>query len=171
MPTAVPDRLRAWERRYSAGEERPLGGYAALLGIYGGATAAMIGWARSRGTRLPERLAAADLALLAIGTFRASRLITKDSVTAFARAPFTRFQGPAGEGEVHEEVGGHGFRHATGELVSCPFCIAVWLATAGVFAMVTYPRAARAVCSVLAVEAGSDLLQYGYSALREVEHR
>ncbi len=127
----------------------------------------MIAAGRARGVRRPERIPAADLALLAVATFRAARLITKDSVTAVARAPFTRFEEPIGAGEVHEEVVGTGPRHAIGELLSCPFCISVWLATAGVFGMVAFPRQARLACSVLTVSAGSDALQFAYSALHE----
>jgi len=141
------------------------------MGLYATSVGAMVAAARARGARAPERLAGTDLALLTVGTFRASRLITKDSVTSFVRAPFTRYEGSAGEGEVQEAVAGRGLRHAAGELVSCPFCIAVWLASVGMFGMIVFPRAARTVCSTLAVVAGSDLLQYGYSALKELENQ
>lgn len=163
--------LRAMERRYAGGEERPLGSYALLLAGYGTTIGTIVGASRARGVKLPERIGAADLALLTVATFRASRLITKDSVTAVARAPFTRFEGAAGEGEVHEEVEGRGLRHAVGELLSCPFCISVWLSSIGVSGMIAFPRAVRAVCSMLTVAAGSDALQFGYSALKELEHR
>lgn len=42
--------------------------------------------------RLPEGYRAGDLVLLGVATFKLSRLISKDRVTAFLRAPFTRFQ-------------------------------------------------------------------------------
>lgn len=157
--------LRNWEQRYAAGEERPLGSYAGLLLTYAGLAAGLIATGRARGVELPERVPTADLTLLAIGTFRAARLVTKDSVTAVARAPFTRFEGPGAPGEVQEEVIGTGPRHAIGELLSCPFCISVWLATVGAFGMVAFPRQARMVCSVLGVSAASDALQLGYGAL------
>lgn len=158
--------LRRWERRYAAGAERPLGSYAGLLATYAGLVGGLVATGRSRGARLPERVPLEDLALLAVGTFRASRLVTKDSVTAVARAPFTRFEEPAGPGEVHEEVVGTGAQHAVGELLSCPFCISVWMATVGVFGMVVFPRQARVTCSVLGVSAVSDALQFAYSALQ-----
>ena len=161
------DQLRRLERRYASGEERPLGSYAALLGTYVSLVGGMVAAGRSRGVRLPERLPAADLALLGLATFRAARLVTKDSVTSVARAPFTRYEEPAGAGEVHEEVIGTGPRHAVGELLSCPFCISVWLATAGVFGMVGFPRQTRLACSVLAVSAASDALQFAHTALHE----
>ena len=161
------DQLRLWEQRYSAGEERPLGSYAVLLAGFGAMTTGLIATGRARGVRsLPERIATGDLALLAVATFRASRLVSKDSVTAVARAPFTRFEEPAGAGEVNEEVVGHGFRHAVGELLSCPFCVSVWLATVGTFGLLVFPRPTRTVCSVLGVSAASDALQFVHSWLQ-----
>lgn len=157
--------LGEWERRYAGQTERPLGSYAALLATYLSTVLSMIALSRARRVRVPARLPAADLALLTAGVFRASRLITKDSVTAVVRAPFTEYVGPAGHGEVNEEVVGTGPRHAVGELVSCPFCISVWLATVGMFGMLAFPRATRTICSVLSAVAGADALQFVYSAL------
>ena len=79
---------------------------------------------------------------------------------------FTTFVEPSGEGEVHEEVRGTGVRHAVGELLSCPFCIAVWVATGLAFGMLLAPRATRVVTSVLCAAAGSDYLQLAYATLR-----
>ena len=162
---SVATELSEWERRYAGETERPLGSYAGLLATYLSAVLSMIAVARARRVRVPARIPAADLALLTTGVFRASRLITKDSVTAVVRAPFTEYKEPAGHGEVNEEVVGTGPRHAVGELVSCPFCISVWLATAGMFGMLTFPRATRTICSVMSAVAGADALQFAYSAL------
>ncbi len=79
---------------------------------------------------LPEGVPWQDLALLAVATHRLSPLVTKHSVTAVVRAPFTRFREPVGDGEVTEGVRGTGGRHAVRELMTCPFCIAQWIATA-----------------------------------------
>lgn len=161
------DHLRGWEQAYAQGEERPLGSYALLLGTYLGSVGAAVASGRRRKVRWPERIGAADLALLTIATFRASRLVTKDSVTAVARAAFTEFEGPAGHGEVNEKVVGRGPRHAVGELVSCPFCISVWVATAGVLGLALAPRATRMAASALAATAGADALQFAFSALAD----
>lgn len=153
------------ERRYAGDEDRPLGSYALLSASYVGWISALVAVGRRRRARLPERFGAGDLALLGLGVFRASRLLTKDSITAFARAPFTRYAGRGAPGEVHEEVVGTGLRHALGELATCPFCVSMWLATTAAAGLVVYPRQTRAVCSVLAAVAGADGLQYFYSAL------
>ena len=123
-----------------------------------------------RGTAsIPDGIPWQDVALLAVATHRLSRLITKDSVTAVVPAPFTRFNEPAGDGEVNEEVRGTGLRHAVGELLTCPFCIAQWIATAFAFGLVLAPRATRFVAATLTAVTASDWLQFAHSALQKTE--
>ncbi len=162
------DTLHREEQEYAHGRARPLGGYAALLTVYGSGVAALAVAIRRTG-RLPERIPAGDLVLMAIATHKLSRLVAKDTVTAIVRAPFTRFDKSIGEGEVQEQVRGTGVRHATGELLTCPFCIGQWIATGFVGGYALAPRATRMIASVLALLAGSDALQFAYSALRESE--
>jgi hypothetical protein len=114
-----------------------------------------------------RRLDVMDLALYGLATEHLSRLITKDSVTAVLRAPFTEFKEPAGEGEVNEEVVGHGTRHAVGELLTCPFCVAQWVATALVAGRIAAPDLTRAVVAVSATARLSDYLQLLYAFCRE----
>jgi hypothetical protein len=154
---------------YAHGERRPLGGYLVLLSVYASILAALGALVRRRGT-LPDRFGAADLALLSIGTHKLSRLVTKDSVTAVLRAPFTTYVEPSGEGEVREEVRGDGLRHAAGELVTCPFCIAVWIATGLAFGLVLAPRATRLVASILTAVTASDYLQMAYAVSQRAVH-
>ena len=108
-----------------------------------------------------------DLALYGLATEHLSRLITKDSVTAVLRAPFTEFNEPAGEGEVNEEVTGHGTRHAVGELVTCPFCIAQWVATGLVAGRVAAPNLTKAIVTISATARLSDYLQLLYAYCRQ----
>lgn len=62
-----------------------------------------------------------DVILLAAGTHKLSRTISKDSVTAPLRAPFTRYVDRGGPAEVMEEVRATGgLRHSVGELLTCP---------------------------------------------------
>src|SRR4051794_37284393 len=104
-----------------AAEPRPLKGYAALSGTFGAAFAGFVLAANRRG-RMPDRIAARDVVMLGVATHKISRLISKDMVTSFIRAPFTRFKKEAGQGEVEEESRGEGLRRATGELLTCPYC-------------------------------------------------
>jgi hypothetical protein len=165
------DKVRAAARReadaYSAGEERPLGGYVATMGTYAASVAALVGAGALAGRRLPERVEPYDVALLGVATHKLSRLVTKDTVTAPLRAPFTRFEGPQGQGELHEEVRGHGLRHTLGELLTCPFCLAQWVATGFAAGLVFAPRATRLVAATFSAVALSDALQNIYAYLQK----
>jgi hypothetical protein len=100
---------------------------------------------------------------MTVAAHKISRIITKDAVTSPFRAPLTRFQGPSGEGEITDAPRGDGLRHALGELVTCPFCIAQWVVTVLAFAMVIAPRATRFFSSLFAMLTGSDFLQLAYA--------
>lgn len=147
---------------HSPGQERPLGGYAALMGLFGLAVGAFATWLRRSQRELPERVELGDLALMTVATHKAARLISKDRVTSTVRAPFTRFEGDGGPGEVSEAARGHGLRRAVGELVTCPYCIGLWIAAVFAAGFVVAPRPTRWVAAVLSAVFGSDVLQIAY---------
>jgi hypothetical protein len=147
---------------HSPTQERPLGGYAVTMGLYAAGVAGFAAWMRATGRRLPERVPSGDLALMTVATHKASRLIAKDRVTSTVRAPFTRFEGDAGPGEVSEAARGRGLRRAFGELLVCPYCIGLWIATAFAAGLAVAPRPTRWTASVLTAVFGSDLLQIAY---------
>ncbi len=163
---AVTDDLTTNRRAAQAQRDpRPIGGYARLLAIYGGTCAGLALLLRRRAWRLPA-LGPMDLLLYGLATEHLSRVLTKDSVTSVLRTPFTQFEGAAGEGEVNEAVVGHGTKHAVGELLTCPFCAAQWVAT-GLFAgAVAAPALTRAVVSISATARMSDFLQFLYAYAR-----
>ncbi|MEU6811601.1 DUF1360 domain-containing protein [Streptomyces sp. NPDC046831] len=155
------------EQHYDAGGETPVGGYALLAAAFA-TSAALCGLlARRRGVRLPDRIPPSDLALLGAATFKASRLLAKDKVTSFLRAPFTRRAEELPAGEVTDEPRGTGVRRAVGDLVSCPFCVSVWVAGALVGGYACWPRATRLVCTGLGAVTVADWLQYGWSWTEE----
>jgi hypothetical protein len=149
-----------------AADERPLKGYAVVMTVYAAAAGAVAVAARLTGRRLPDRPAAADLALLAVATHKVSRLLTKDAVTSPLRAPVARFEGPAGEAELNESPRGTGARHALGELLTCPFCTAVWVAGGLAAGLVFAPRPTRFGMGIASAIAGADFLHLGYDAAK-----
>jgi hypothetical protein len=147
---------------YAPGEQRPLAGYATLMALFGSLVAGVSVWARRGGRDLPERVAPGDLALIVVATHKASRLLAKDRVTSAVRAPFTRFEEEGGPGEVEEQARGSGLRRAVGELLICPYCLGMWVATGFAVGLVLAPRPTRWATSVLSAVFGSDLLQVLY---------
>jgi Protein of unknown function (DUF1360) len=84
-------------------------------------------------------------------------------VTSPLRAPFTSFEGTSGPAELHEEVRARGRLKTVGELVSCPFCVGMWVATGFVAGHLPAPRTTRLATTALAALAGSDFLQLAYA--------
>src|SRR3954463_8531118 len=153
---------------YGAGDEhRPLGGYAVLCGAFGAALGGALLSARASGRPLPERPSAQDVLLAGVATHKLSRLIAKDKVTSFLRAPFTRFQESAGHGEIEEEARGHGLRLATGELLTCPYCLAQWVAAGFTVGYLRAPRVTRALAGMWTIHTIADALQLAYKAAEE----
>jgi hypothetical protein len=149
-------------RGHSSDQERPLGGYAVLIGAFAGAAAAFSAWFRGSGRELPDRMDPGDLALVTVATHKASRLIAKDRVTSPVRAPFTRYEGDDGPGEVSEAARGRGLRRAVGELLVCPYCIGMWISAAFAAGLLVAPRFTRWFAAVLAALFGADVLQIAY---------
>ncbi|HEV7907998.1 MAG TPA: DUF1360 domain-containing protein [Pseudonocardiaceae bacterium] len=163
--TKLPRRV---QRAYQGQERRPLSGYAVVLGTYTALVGLVTAAGRMSGKQLPERIGLGDTVLVSVATHKASRLLTKEAVTSPLRAPFTRFQGPSGEAEINESVRGSGARHALGELLTCPFCVGVWIASAMTAGLVLAPRATRLIATALTVVALSDTLQISYDLAKQV---
>ena len=154
----VESRQHAHSQNGTEPRER-LAPYMLMTGTYAAALGAFLWRFRDR---LPDRIGAADLALMGIASHKTSRSISKDKVMSPYRAPFTEPSGEGGPGEVEESPRGTGLRHTVGELIACPFCLDQWVATGYVAGLVIAPRATRFVASVMGTVAISDFLQIGY---------
>jgi hypothetical protein len=142
----------------------PLGGYATLLAAYGGIFSTLFGslWS-GRNETMPDR---ADVLMFGIATHKIGRIITKDWVTSPLRAPFVEYVESAGGGEVKERSRGTGLGRAVGDLLTCPWCIAPWVAGTLYALFLINPRAARLVAAGFTSVAVSDVLQHAYVAVR-----
>ena len=165
MSTAA-ERFHEHAEEYArdADDERPLAAYSVILATYVLVVAVVAFIGRKR---LPENLSPVDLGLGAIATFITTRTITKDAITSPLRMAFTRFEGPAGPAELHEEVRVTGWRHAVGELLTCPFCLSQWTATSLVAGLVVAPRFTRAAMSVMSIVGAADFLQLIYAQAQQ----
>ncbi|HEX2071802.1 MAG TPA: DUF1360 domain-containing protein [Thermoleophilaceae bacterium] len=165
MAVPVKDVSRSAESVQEPGRrERPVRGYATLTGLFLTLVAGFSAWVRASGRELPERVSPADLALVAVATHKASRLIAKERVTSAVRAPFTQVEPDprASRPKARERPRGGGVRRAVGELVLCPYCLSVWIATAFAGGLVVAPRPTRWVAGILTTVFGSDVLQIAY---------
>ncbi|SES35526.1 Protein of unknown function [Lentzea xinjiangensis] len=149
------------------GEGRPLPGYLVAITSYAVLAGAAAVAGRLTGVRLPDRFSLADTALVGVATHKASRLLTKEAVTSPLRAPFTRYEEPAGHAELKEsprkDTPAH---HAIGELLTCPFCAGVWIASGLTAGLVFAPRVTRLVATALTAVATSDALNLVYDKLK-----
>jgi len=110
-------------------EEQLLTEYATLLGFYLASAAVVTGIAVQQ-NRLPRKVGLLDLALLGIATHKLSRIVAKDRITGILRAPFVNYIRSSGAAEVEEDPRGRGFQRGVGHLISSPYCLAPWCATA-----------------------------------------
>jgi uncharacterized protein DUF1360 len=153
---------------YRGDDDRPLGGYVVVMAVFAAIVSGAAGLAFATGRRLPAGVGPWDVLLLAAGTHKLSRTLTKDAVTSPLRAPFTRYQETGGPAEVMEEVRHQsGLRHSIGELISCPFCLDVWIATGFTIGLVFAPRLTRLIATTLTAVTGADFLQLLYAKAQE----
>ncbi len=70
-----------------------------------------------------------QLVILILASFRLTRLIVFDEITAFLRAPFFSVSyetTPSGQVIRNIDIHGKGWRYAAGLLLSCHWCVGVW---------------------------------------------
>lgn len=144
------------------GEGQPLPQFSVLIIVQSAVLLLLATIARSRRY---VTIRFGDLVLLGIGTHKLSRIVAKDRVTAPMRAPFTRFEKSVGSGEVEEEARGTGLQGVIGELVSCPYCMSVWVASGLLLLFIVNPKLGRLICKLLTMITASHFLHRFYMRL------
>lgn len=103
-----------------------------------------------------------DLLLLSLAAFRLTEIITEEKVARCLRAPFCAVKRSLAEdGEIVEEEvpAGTGLRRVAGELLLCPWCTGVWIATLLTFFYLLVPGMSRVILIPFSVAAGGLLFQ------------
>ena len=162
--TGLANAARGYAPRH---EHRPMGGYMVLSAAFATSFVGALTAAQRHAGELPERVEISDIVLTGIATHKVTRLLAKDRVTSFLRAPFAEYQDRAGHGELEEKARGRGLRLATGELLICPYCLAQWVAGGFAVGMVAAPRLTRLLTAMWTAEAISDFAQLAYHAAEE----
>ena len=138
-------------------DQRPLSEYAALTAAFGGVLGGFLLLAQRR---LPERIGFGDVARIGLASYKVGRLVAKDEVTSWMRAPVTR-------DEEASEPKSQGVERALGELVTCPYCVGVWAASVLTYALVLFPRQTRVVTTIFGAQAVADFLNAAFVRLKE----
>lgn len=139
-----------------AASARPLPEYAALVAAFGTALGGFLVLGRNR---LPERVGFGDVARLGLASYKIGRLVAKDEVTTWMRAPVTR-------DEDAQEPEREGMARALGELVTCPYCIGLWVSAGLTGALALRPRETRLVTTVFEAQAVADFLNAAFVRVR-----
>jgi hypothetical protein len=150
---------------YKNGEDVPLFSYGVLAATFNLIFALFLLAARVSGRPIPERIDARDIALLGLATHKLSLVGSQDAVTSPLRAPFTEIKEKKSPKKVDEQPRGTGLRRSVGELLTCKFCLGVWMASFFTYGLVLVPRVTRLVAAVFAVVTLSDYLHQTYQIL------
>lgn len=135
----------------------PVRTYLALTTVFNVAAWAVSAWLGGR-----RRMSASDVVLLGVATQQVSRIVAKDRVTRTVRSPFVDTT-PSGE----ETPKPHGARHAIGELLTCQYCMAPWIALGFTSLFLLTPQTTRTFAGVMSVAAVSDFLNRSYAITQE----
>lgn len=147
---------------YNSNGEVPIGAYATLVGVFSTIFAVFLLITRLTGRELPERIKLADLALLGVAAHKASWVISNASVTSFLRAPVTELQEVKSPTKLDEEPRGEGLQKALGGLLTCQFCLGMWITAFLSYGLVLVPRTTRFVASIFSILAISDFTHQTY---------
>lgn len=139
-----------------AASARPLPEYATLASVFSAALGGFVVLGRNR---LPERMDLGDLVRVGLASYKIGRLIARDEVTTWVRAPVTR-------DEEASEPEREGMARALGELVTCPYCIGLWASAGLTAALAVRPRETRLVTTVFGAQAVADFLNAAFVRLR-----
>ena len=152
---------------YKKGQDVPLFSYGVLAGTFNLLFALFLLMTRITGKSLPQHIEARDIALLGMATHKLSLVGSHDAITSPLRAPFTELEGKESPKMVEEKPRGEGIRRSVGELLTCQFCLGVWVASFFTYGFVLLPRVSRLVAAVFAAVTVSDFLHQTYKALRK----
>lgn len=146
-------------------KDQELSSYATLAALFNLIFAAFLLVVRGTGRTIPERIEARDIVLLGVAAHKLSFVVSNDAVMSPVRAPFTERQDKQSPKSVDEKPRGEGLRRSVGELITCQFCLGMWLSSFFTYGLVLAPRVTRLIATVFAVVTVSDHLHQTYKAL------
>ena len=103
----------------------------------------------------------AELLLYGAATAGLARVLGKEKVSSWVRAPFVD-EPPEGE----RRPKGQGLRYAVGELLTCTRCLGSWSALTLVGLRAIAPRPTRVAATLLALSTANNILQAGMTGFQ-----
>ena len=101
-------------------------------------------------------------AIFSCATFRLTRLIVYDKITAFLRRPFieeVHINEPDGTVSTYMKVKGKGIQKWIGELLSCYWCTGVWVSAFLLLLYYFVPKVAEPLILLLAVAGAAAIIE------------
>ncbi len=142
-------------------DEQPTVEYAGLSAAF---LALFAGFLVVERDRLPERPPTTDLIRIGLASYKLGRLLTKEEITIFLRAPVT-------EDPEATRPKRTGSGRVIGRLLTCPYCVGIWTAAGLAYAHVLAPREARFATSIFSATAIADFANAAFVRLREEPQR
>ena len=102
------------------------------------------------------------LLVLILSVFRITHLFIYDRITLFLRNPFVEevyLENESGEGYYDVIYKGNRFSQAIGYLLSCPWCLGIWVSICVVIAYWLWPTVMLPILIVFAIAGGAALLE------------
>jgi Protein of unknown function (DUF1360) len=150
---------------YNKDDEVPLISYAALVGIFNLIFALFLLLTKVSRRPIPERIELGDIVLFGVATHKLSWIVSRDAITAPLRAPFTELEEVKSPTNVKEKPRDTGLQRSLGELLTCRFCLGMWISAFFAYGLVLFPAATRLVGAIFAILTLSDHLHQTYKAL------
>jgi Protein of unknown function (DUF1360) len=150
------------------GGASPYSAYRILSGVFYAGVIGLAG-ATTLLRRFMAPLAPADLFTLGLAAHEIAVIVTEERVTLPLRSPFTT-QADHGRDGGHESVPrGQGMQRALGELLTCPHCVAPWIALGLMAGHVVAPLPTRAITTLFTTVALAGAFHHALSWL-ELRH-
>jgi hypothetical protein len=150
---------------YNKDDEVPLFSYAVLVGVFNLTFVLFLLLTKVSGRPIPERMKLGDIVLLGVATHKLSWIVSRDTITAPLRAPFTELEEVKSPTDVQEKPRDTGLQRALGELLTCRFCLGMWISAFFTYGLVLVPAATRLIGAIFAILTVSDHLHQAYKAL------
>lgn len=136
--------------------------YAMLSGLFN------LGLALFCWRRKPELIGLKDWGLLALATFRMSRLVAYDKVMQTYREPVVEVvphdSGAGDTTQAKPEL--MGIKRALGELISCPICNGTWISAGLVYGLCLAPNYTRTLMTVMSAVGAAEILNGAFEAIQ-----